>query len=178
MSEKPPRKKPAAWGKFTAQDRQEHGEFLMWFRLNFSPRVTLAIPGRGTRTGYTIQANNGARIGLSMGSTGGVDLFYHIPQGPFTMIDLDRSGHKSFREGRLNEEDWNYIRKHHHRLELKMLFWKANVPHLMEFLGCRSDLRFIAKLTLIFDYQIPNKPHETPVRHTEQPDLPSLELGP
>jgi hypothetical protein len=184
MSEKKKTLKDFPAGKPCARDLQEHAAFRAWFRMTLHPLYTMGIRygrhlNKGTGTGYILRANNQAAIGFPT-TQGILDLCYLHPQahGSWFHIDIENSPVKTWREGAITDKDFAFHRKHRHRLAYRLLFWKENLPNLLHYLGCAADIRFVSKLTLALNYQIPNPAHETPEYHPGHPHLPGIQLPP
>jgi hypothetical protein len=170
--------------KATARDLAEHAAFFGWYRATFQPRYTEGIrfsnnvTRHTTRNGYILRANNQAAIGFA--NTGILDLYYYHPQahGSWFHIDLGKSAVKNWKEGAISDKEFAFHRRNTYRLAYRIAYWQANPPGLLDYLGCAGDLRFVTKITLLLNYQIPNITHETPAHHPSHPHLPGIEFPP
>lgn len=139
--------------KPTAQDLAEHRGFLDWFRLHHQPRYTasLWIP-RISQSGYVLTANNRAKVGFSNG--GIAEMVYLHPQShSWFAINLTGSHHtKQWREGSIPDENFRFHRRYCFNLKYRLAYWKEQIPGLIDYLGCASDIRLIASLTVILEY--------------------------
>jgi hypothetical protein len=141
-------------GQSTAKDVDEHQTFLAWIRLHYKPRFTMATRWAKPRlnNSYVFYANNGAKIGFADNPI--LELVYLHPESKsWFHIDLQQSAIKNWRSGDLPDDEFKFARRWMHTLPFRLMYWRLNLPDLLEYLGCSSDLRLITTLTVILNYK-------------------------
>lgn len=155
MSAKPKPLSAFPLGKATDRDYEDHTFFLAWLRLNHKPRYTEATrfaAGMKPSPAYVFTAHNRAKIGFSTGKI--TELVYLHPESPsWFHIDIKTSGIRIWREGGLPDDEFRFARRWHYALAYRLVFWRINLPNLLDYLGCASDLRLITTLTVILNYK-------------------------
>lgn len=135
----------------TPRDKAQHRAFYEW--------VKASVPTRYTRsqdfTGLYLQ---GANIGFSFPMEGVVDLYhtarsYDVHQ--WIKLDMHNSHLAARKSLKITAEEFKQYQRHRHTLAYRLGFWKANRPELAEYCGITTDIRQLAQLAVILDYQIP-----------------------
>ena len=177
MSEKPKTLSSFPLGKLTPKGTEDYHAFLAWLRLNHKPRYTEANRYSLKRAAYVFTANNQAKIGFSVKSP--TELVYLHPEAPASwfQIDINESATKGWREGAVPESEFKFTRRYLFALPFRLAFWRLNLPGLLDYLGCASDIRLVTTLTVVLNYKpeqiIPIQPghYNTEQRPATQPLL-------
>jgi len=156
MSKKPKTLSSFPLGKLTPKGTEDYHAFLAWLRLNHKPRYTEATRfdlKRAPSPAYVFTAHNQAKIGFTTKTP--TELCYLHPEAPASWfhIDINKSATKGWREGAVPESEFKFTRRYLFALPFRLAFWRLNLPGLLDYLGCASDLRLVTTLTVVLNYK-------------------------
>ncbi len=145
----------------TASDLLQHAALYEWFIGTFPTRYTMAMKLSGNNSdGYQNPRTRhiaGGKIGLHFSEAEGTHLFY---QSHFS----DNGWSQAFPSTRLVRDlavphDKQLValaaRRQPHSLARRLAYWGHLHPFLVERTGIANDLRQMAYLALVINYQIP-----------------------
>lgn len=109
--------------------------------------------------GRSFTGRHTMNIGFShpMGQT--TSLFYRANhfeyQSSWTELYFSNALKKLAKAKGISQEELSTFQKHKHSLEYLLYFWKGNIPRLAAHCNFQSDIRQLAQLAVILNYQIP-----------------------
>ena len=140
-----------AVSKPTARDKTQHRAFYEWMKATFPTRYTMSQ----NFTGLYLQ---GGSIGFSFPMDGVTDLYHQVREFDtrhWTKLDLHTSHKAAHKAGQITDKEIARYQRIRHTLGYRLVFWKANLTKLINYCDIQSDIRQIAQLAVILDYQIP-----------------------
>lgn len=133
--------------KVSEADRLEHRAFYEWITANFSTRYAM---------GKNFTGRHFPNIGFGFPINGIVRMAHRSDKDHFWFtMDLREAATKRALDGTLSDSALKHAIKHADNLRMNLLFWKENIPGLIDFHSIGHDLRQITALTLVLNYQIP-----------------------
>ena len=128
-------------------DRIEHRAFYEWLTANFSTRYAM---------GKNFTGRHFPNVGFTFPINGIVRMAHRPDKDSFWItMDLRDAATKRALDGSLSDSALKHAIKHANNLRMNLVFWKENIPPLIDFHSFGQDLRQITALTLVLNYQIP-----------------------
>lgn len=137
--------------KPTARDKAQHRAFYEWVKSTFPTRYTMSQ----NFTGIYLASGS---IGFSFPMDGVTDLYHQCREFDtrhWIKLDLHTSHKAALKVGNISDKEFARYQRIRNTLGYRLIFWKANLTELIEYTGITGDIRQLAQLAVILDYQIP-----------------------
>lgn len=132
------------------KDKADHRAFYDWIKSSFSHTYL-------SSQNFTGLALRQGGIGFSFPLDGTVHLSYYL-RPPFSQWHRFNILHvldKFREENNMDPETYTTNRKQSNSLQYRIDFWKTSMPLIIEEMGEGDNLRLIAQIAVILDYELP-----------------------